>query len=420
MVPMLPSADDPSRGQRTGLMQRLRGLRWNRPAPLRLKTVAVVIASVLGCQAMAASRLTRSPVAVLMPDGLQGAKQVFLQGLRLGEESVLACRADAPALDLHSLPGDADPASLFPRGTNGTPILPPLLVAPYAADLDTYGRLADAGDAQLILGHQRGSSLDRLQRLESRSRLWPLLPAHRDDWQALAEGTISRGWTRVLVVRDPSIDADRAIDFVTLFEELGGEVLSYTEQKVQLLTGDSPEHLARLDQDIAWLGPDALVVAADPDGDLVRQLRQRQEQDVAGRRLAWIWLLSAHRSRHLPVQDWTQLALDQPAQGPAWSSFADAFLRRWGTEPGLMAAAGFETARVLALTMAGPLPLASDGRRDPLGWLDPSAEPQELCGAIAQRRSGQATRLRGVASDFALRPGQAPSGTAKVRLVAAE
>ena len=74
--------------------------------------------------------------------------------------------------------------------------------------------------------------------------------------------------------------------------------------------------------------------------------------------------------------------------------------------------------RVVTLSTLAPAPLSSEGLRDPIGWLDPDAEVQTLCQAIALPRQGQLVRLRGAASDLALRPGQIPSGQATTRVIA--
>ena len=122
----------------------------------------------------------------------------------------------------------------------------------------------------------------------------------------------------------------------------------------------------------------------------------------------------------VPARPWAQLSPDQTAHGPGWSSFAKSYQQRWGQAPDLLAASGFDAARVVALATLAPAPVSSEGFRDPIGWLDPDAEVQPLCEAIALRQQGQPVRLEGAASDLALRPGQIPSGQATTRVVAAQ
>ena len=408
-----PEADPNDNTQRPSWFRRLSSLRW--------RSALFVVASVVGCQAMAASRQITAPVVLVIPEGLESTRQSFLQGLVLGEQAVRACGADPVAIVIQSLGWDQDPTALFARDADNQPVVPSLVVAPYAADLRRFSRLAQDGDARVLLGHQRGPSLDSLSGLDEQGRLLPLLPSRQDDLRALAKAAIDRGWTRVMVVSDPTaLEGDVAQPFAELFEGLGGTVLSYTQNGVQSITPGDRERWALLTKDLDWLGPDALVVAAPPDGDLAVALRERQIGLVSGRDPGWIWLLSSTQASAVSPQPWLQIVLSQPAHGPGWNGFTKAFSQRWGYAPDLVAAAGFETARVLALTSIGPSPLASDGTRDPLAWLAPSAQPVSLCKAIALRREGGSARLDGVASDFALRPGRAPTGVAETRLIPAQ
>ena len=84
----------------------------------------------------------------------------------------------------------------------------------------------------------------------------------------------------------------------------------------------------------------------------------------------------------------------------------------------MLAGAGFDTARLLALAVAAPLPFADDGGIDALGWLDPDQEKAvPICEAFDQRRRGEPLRLRAAASDARFRAGQAPSGQAMAGLI---
>ena len=400
---------------------KIRHRAWDARGSLRWRTGLMLLASLLGCQAMAASRPITAPVAVLMPQGLDGARDAFLQGFALGEEAIQACGAEPAVLVMHSLAADADPLGLFPRDGKDQPVAPPLVVAPFGADLRSYSRLAAEGDTRVLLGHQRGFALTALPALDEQGRVWPLLPARQDELRSLAKATIDRGWKRVMVVTDPStLEADRAQAFVELFEGMGGQVLSYSDASVQEVDPSDSQRLALLEKDLAWLGPDAMVLAAPANGLLAEVLRNDQGSPETFRQPAWVWLLSGAQAAAVSSQSWPQLVLDQPAHGPGWTDFTAAFEQRWGTSPDLIAAAGYETARVLALTTLAPLPLAADGRLDPMAWVDPDADPVPLCQAIERRRNGDKARLEGVASDFALRPSRAPQGQAQSRLITSQ
>ena len=84
----------------------------------------------------------------------------------------------------------------------------------------------------------------------------------------------------------------------------------------------------------------------------------------------------------------------------------------------MLAGAGFDTARNLALANAAPLPLTADGGIDAMDWLDPDQkEAVPICQAFDQRRRGERLRLQAVASDSRFRAGQAPSGQALAGLI---
>jgi len=392
----------------------LRAMSWRRWPFSRL---FLITASLLGCQAIAASQRPLSAAAILLADGPARARVSFLQGFQLGDAAVRACGLQPVSVDWRTLPWDSDPGSAFPSG-----MAPPLLVAPFAADLRAFAQLAESSDSRVLLPFQRGTSLQGLKALESGTRFSPLLPSRDTDLQALAQDAIRRGWTRMVVVSDPgTIEADAAAPFISLVQGDGGQVLSYTDALVQEVDPADPDRLRLLAQDLAWLAPDALVMAAPPQGRLAKALRRAQRDGAfAPADPAWIWPLAADQVTELKEQPWPQLALRRPAVGPGWESFARRFQERYGQPPTQLAGAGYDTARLLALASVAPAPVSSEGTRDPLGWMDPEASPLPLCEAIARRRAGQAVRLEGVNSGLDLRPAQAPSGEALTRLIAAQ
>ena len=130
-----------------------------------------------------------------------------------------------------------------------------------------------------------------------------------------------------------------------------------------------------------------------------------------------MWLSAPEALEALPPVPWQQLGLQHPARGENWSTFQASYQQQWGGVPDLLAAVGYDTARLLALVAAAPLPRTAEGQLNPLGWLDPDAAPVGLCSAFAQRRKGQPLRLRAAASDARLRAGMTPSGQAAAGLL---
>ena len=379
-----------------------------------LRSASVIAATLIGCQALAASSTSPSAVIGLLPDGLSGAKASFLSGFQLGQEEARACGVDPVAVDWQTLKSDQGaPLSTGPETA--------LLVAPFAADLRGFSSLAQDQKLGVVLPYQRGESLASLVELDPEGRLHPVLSPLQDDLEQLASDAIAQGWKRVMVVADPSDrSADQAEDFVEMFQRLGGRVESFEDPLVQTVDPENSLALERLFQDLTWKGPDALVLAASPDSPLALQLADAQAKGALGVTPTGrprVWMLPSHRVQELPMRSWKQLVLEQPAHGPAWSGFQARFLAERGRNPDLLAASGYDTARMLTLASLAPSPVSVEGTRHPLGWLDPDQEPASLCDAVTARLSGDSVRLMGAASDLSQRPGQAPSGEASTRLM---
>ena len=376
----------------------------------------IVAASLLGCQALEASTQERFPVLALLSDGLMPAHAVFRQGFALGEEQVRQCGSAPADVEWRTIGLEDDPAPFL--GSTRS-----VVIAPFATELSRFSRLAQDHQINVILPYQRGASLNQLVPLDPQGLLHPLSPSKQSEIDQLAIDTIAQGWRRIMVVADP---ADRAagmaVTYTEAFEQLGGKVESYEKSLVQQVDAGDAAAVSQLIQDVAWKRPAAIALAADPSGRLAELLDQAQNNGrLMGASLASparIWLLPVTRLDAVPQRPWTQLSPDQQAHGPGWSSFATSYQQRWGQAPDLLAASGFDAARVVALATLAPAPMSSEGLRDPIGWLDPDAEVQPLCQAIALRQQGKAVLLEGAASDLALRPGQIPSGQATTRVIA--
>ena len=368
---------------------------------------------------MVASGLSRPRLAVLLPMGHGDAevRQDFLQGFRLGRSSVEACGESFPVVSWHGInSGEVPERQLMPSRELK------LLVAPPSADLRAFAALAAERDLTVLLPFQRGQSLDTLRGLEGRERLWPIVPSQQEDLKAMVAAAMEAGWGRAMVVEDPSaLESTSSDAFVELFQAAGGVVESYEAEPVQRVDPNNGPRLQRFKDDMAWSSVPTVVVADAPDGPLSQRLRAEQQQGSFGggapRTPNWIWLTEPEGLQDAPEVPWQQLGLQHPARGDAWSDFQETFRQHTGTSPSLLAGAGFDTARLLALADAAPLPLADDGATDALGWLDPDQEAVPICEAFDQRRRGESLRLQAVASDSRLRAGQAPSGQAMAGLI---
>ena len=379
----------------------------------------VVGATVVGCQALAASGIDHPRLAVMLPQDWRDAsmRDEFLRGFRVGEVTVEACGESLPRLAWHGLSRGQSPEPRLDRYRDLS-----LVVAPPSADLRTFASLAEERDLSVLLPFQRGQSLDALRSLEGRERLWPIVPSQQDDLQATVDAALRAGWNRAMVVEDPSaIEASSSASFVDLFKQSGGTVESYEQQEVQRVDPNDSEQLLRFKQDVAWSWIPTVVVADSPDGSLASKLRKQQTEGAFGggapRTPNWIWLTGAEDLQSLPSAPWKQLGLKHPARGDGWQAFDALFQKRWGSSPTLLAASGYDTARLLALIDAAPLPISDEGRRVAMGWVDPDAPLVPLCDAFASRRQGEAFRPESAASDSRFRPGQTPSGEATAHLL---
>ena len=344
-------------------------------------------------------------------------KDRFLRGYSIGVSSVEACQVPMPSVAWTSIASRQSPQQLL-----GTDSGLQLLVAPPSADLRAFADLSRQQDLTVVLPYQRGASLHTLRGLEGRQRLWPLVPSRRDDVQATVTAALKSGWGRAMVVEAPgAVEATVTDAFVDLYRQAGGHVESYESVPVQRVDPQDPSRFKRFRDDMNWSWVGTVVVADRPDGPLAMRLRDEQRQGAFGggapRTPNWIWLSESEALDALPDEPWQQLGLQSPARGENWMDFQATYQEQWGVVPDLLAAAGYDTARLLALVAAAPLPKTTDGDLDPLGWIDPDAPAVSVCTALEQRRNGQLLRVRAAASDARFRAGTSPSGQATAGLL---
>ena len=377
--------------------------------------ILIAAASLLGCQALSACK-EKAPVLSLLSEGLMPAHAVLRQGFALGEEQVCKCGSSPAVVEWRTIGLDDDPAPFLGSSRS-------LVIATFATELPRFSRLAQDHQINVILPYQRGASLNQLVPLDPQGLLHPFSPSQQSETDQLAVDTLKQGWRRIMVVADSADrDAGMAVAYSEAFALLGGKVDSHDKALVQEVNTGDVSAGSQLIQDVDWKRPAAIALAADPASRLAMLLDQAQSEGrLRGGSLATpgrIWVLPVTRLDAVPPRPWAQLRPDQQAHGPGRAPFATFYQQRWGQAPDLLAASGFDAARVVTLSTLAQSPVSSEGLRDPIGWLDPDAELQTICQAIELRRQGQPDRLEGVASDLALRPGQIPSGQATTRVIA--
>ena len=376
-------------------------------------------AVVIGCQALVSSALPRQRVVVMLPSSPDdsGLRDRFLQGFAIGEASVRACGHPLPTVRWVSLRPDQSPLEQLTHHADQH-----LVVAPPSADLRAFSALSQHHGISVLLPYQRGESLDTLRGLKGRNKLWPLVPSIEDDVKATVEATLKAGWDRAMVVADPnSLEATLSTTFVDHYRASGGLVESYEPTPVQQVDPTDHQRLDRFRKDMNWSWAGTVVVADQPGGPLASQLRREQRDGAFGGGAPWtpnwVYLSDSDALQDLPQVPWQQLGLEHPARGDNWLAFEQEFSRRWGEAPDLLAAAGYDTARVLALVEVASLPISIEGIPDPMGWVSPDQDAVDLCTAFVRRQRGESLRLKAAASDFRLRAGMTPSGRAAAGLL---
>ena len=113
------------------------------------KNGLLVAASLLGCQAVAATGLIASSVVVLLGQGpgLDAAGSAsFLKGFQVGEATVRDCGGEWPSIQWRGMSADVNPNRLLAADTRLS-----LVVAPPAADLRAFSDLAERRNLTVVL-----------------------------------------------------------------------------------------------------------------------------------------------------------------------------------------------------------------------------------------------------------------------------
>lgn len=377
--------------------------RWPTIGRQRLAAATGVAAALIGTQALAASSPLPRDVRLLLPSEglLAGLGDGLRRGYDLAMEHTRACGHQPPSLELAWLPPGSDPGAAL-KHLRRTP----LLIAPPAAPLEAYGRLAEQQQLTVLLPLQRGHSLESLPQLPGSDRLWPVVPARGLQSDRLAQGLLADGLRRVIVVRDRSAESKALAErFQASFSLGNGQVIGPTAEPLVVNEAD-PAALQQLVADVDWYRPQALVVLSRSDGRLRERVKSASWPD--GMVLAWPSPVGA------PLA-WRQLGVDPASRGPGWDRFARSFEQRWGYRPGLVESAGYDTGLLTALASAP----GSAGRDWPLQGFSANAQPRPLCQALQQHRQGNPVRPLAATSRLDLSAGVPPTAALALSRAAA-
>lgn len=373
------------------------------PRPRSWLTTLSCGVALLATQALAAS--APQPIAVRWILPSEGLLAGLGDGLRRGYgqamAEAMACGFHPPALQLGWLEPQDDPLVALQQAPRSE-----LLVAPPAAALAAYGRLAEQRRLTVLLPLQRGSSLAALPQLPGSDQLWPIVPARALEADRLAQGLLAQERRRVMVVRDGSAEAlALSRRFQAGFSNGRGTLIGPVDGAITVADDDNGA-MAQLIRDVDWYRPDALVIITGGDGPLAHRLRRAAWPE--GLLLAWVAPLVAPRPQ-------PQLGVDPLSRGPGWAGFATRFAQRWGYRPGLVESAGYDTGLIAMLAS-----LRVQGRPGwDLHWFNARAQPLPFCTALQQRRLGLAVRPQAASSRFDLAPGISPGADLRLQRLAA-
>lgn len=358
-----------------------------------------VVASLIGVQGLVASGALSSPVLMLLPTGgpMAQANDGLRRGYALAMEEARTCDVQPPTTELGWVPPGQDPRPLFVGRT-----IPNLLIAPAAVSLLPYGLLAEASRMNVLFPLQRGESVQELPGQPGADQLWPVLPARSLEADRLARGLNEQDQGKAMVIHDGSLErmalAERFTETLT-----GGKgwVVGPTNGPLEMATADD-DAIEQLLDDVSWYKPDSLVVMAAPGSALARAVADADWP--ANLTLVWPFPVES------PLAT-AQLGVESLSRGVGWSRFAEAFERRFGFQPGLVEAAGYDTGQLTVLA-AQTAQTAEAGGRDQawqLNRLDAKAEPLPLCAALEAVNGESPLAVEGAASRLDLSPGLPPS-----------
>ena len=383
------------RGPHTGLDNR--PISGRHPSQ-RLMSMGGLAAVVLGSQALAASSPQASAVRLLLPSEgvLAGLGDGLRRGYGLAMEQSRACGIRPPSLQLGWLPPGRDPQTSLGSGPR-----PQLVIAPPAAPLRAYGRLADQQRLNVLLPLQRGLSLEGLPQQQGADRLWPVGPARNQISDRLAKGLVDQRMGKVLVVRDASAEAKAMADrFIASLGTGQGQLVGFGDG-ASPVDGNDKAAMEQLVRDVDWYAPKSLAVFTQPGSRLARAIQATPwPPDLV---LAWPFPVANTLAQR-------QMGVDPLSRGEGWAAFARAFTERWGYAPGLVETAGYDTGMLTALAS-----VSNQGRPGwNLTWFRNTAKSQPLCQALQLRSQGASVRPQGAGSRLDLGPAMPP--TAALRL----
>ena len=153
--------------------------------------------------------------------------------------------------------------------------------------------------------------------------------------------------------------------------------------------------------DVDWFRPLALVVMTSENSSLMKEiLKQRWPQSM---QLVW----NVSPSHSTPT---SQLGVDEANRGPGWDNFSSNFSERFGYEPGMIEASGYDAGQLVALSVMNQSLSGGQGMKS----FDSEASIEPYCRALRLAASGKTTRTNGAGSNMDMKAATPPTAILEV------
>ena len=352
-----------------------------------------VLAALLGSQSLVAALPQPGNALMLLPSEgtIAGLGDEMRRGFLLAQEQAQLCTNRQTEWSIGWLSPGADLVQQLKHRN-----LPPLVVAPPAAALVTTGLLAEQRQRQVLLPLQRGLSLQQLATRPGSDRLWPVSASRGLEIDVMVKALLDQQRKRFMVVSDGSADQRQLAErFLETMERQGGKLIGL-DPGVRTIASTQAKAADQLAIDVDWFRPDALVVMTTNDSPLMRSVLQQRWPETV--QLVW----NVRPRFESPV---AQIGVAEANRGPGWNNFSQTFQQRFGYEPGMIEAAGYDAGQLVALSVMRNHPDQSKAMQ----VFDANSPIQPLCQALKLAAQGKASRPQGAASNMDMKAATPPT-----------
>ena len=357
-----------------------------------------VIAAMLGSQSLVAALPRPGHALMLLPSegAIAGLGDGLRRGFLLAQEQSRLCSDKQTDWSIGWLSPGADLTEKLRHRA-----LPPLLVAPPAAALVPTGLLAERRQRQVLLPLQRGISLQQLASRPGSDRLWPVSASRSLEIDVLVKALLEQKRLKFMLITDGTADQQQLADrFLETMGNQGGELIGL-EPSARIISGDDTKAVEQLAFDVDWFRPLALVVMTSENSSLMQEILKQRWPET----MQLVWNVSPRHST--PT---SQLGVDEANRGPGWDKFSGSFKKRFGYEPGMIEASGYDAGQLVALSVMNQSLSVGQGMKS----FDSEASIEPYCKALSLAASGKGTRTNGASSNMDMKAATPPTAILEV------